>query len=104
MIGGPEKITDFPSRLIFAYLQYLYVKNIHPEWLKMLDKVLRCNLDVNTIVWDISLDWDLGNACWIDHQSCSSEDENTEIFDNEDALTQFLFGDSSYIQLDNDNH
>ena len=41
---------------------------------------------------------------YIDRQSCATEGENTEIFDDDDTLKRFLFADSSYIHTDNDNY
>lgn len=40
---------------------------------------------------------------YIDHQSCATEGENTEIFNDDDTLRRFLFADDSYIHTDNDN-
>lgn len=40
---------------------------------------------------------------YIDHQSSSSEGQNMKMFDSEDTLTRFIFGEGSYIQTGNDN-
>ena len=102
---GPDKITGFQSKVIFAYLQYLYVKDTHPEWLTMLEKVLKDNLGITTIEWVINTEMSTDSGfAYIDHQSASSEGENTEIFDNVEQLTRFIFNEGSYIVLDNDNH
>jgi hypothetical protein len=103
---GPDKITDFWSRLNFAWIQADMVKKEHPEWPKMLNQVLKDTLGVKKIYWNITTDWQVKNKrhVYIDHQSCSYEGMNTEMFDSKDALYHFLFSDGSYIQLDNDNH
>lgn len=111
-----EKYNDFWSKVNFAYLQaryvekdpkYSYTVKVHPEWLVMLEKVLKDNLNVKTIVWNMALEWHHGEENqpygYIDHQSASYEGANIEIFESEDALTRFLFSDGSYIQCGNDN-
>jgi hypothetical protein len=99
-----EKYAAFGDLVIFARIQAEYVKKTHPEWMAMLDKVLKDNLNVKEVVWEITTDWEKErDYCYIDHQSASSEGQNTEMFDSEDALTKFLFSDDSYIQGGNDN-
>lgn len=44
-----------------------------------------------------------GESAYIDHQSTSYEGRNTEIFESEDNLKNFLFNTKSYIQGGNDN-
>ncbi len=118
---GPETVTGVGSRIIFAYLQTQYTKgDIEPlleqamiatrgysnEWLFMLEEVIRENSNVKTIEWNVSDDYsDEEGKDWayIDHQSCSSEGSNTEIFDNKQILKDFIFGKDSLIQLRNDN-
>jgi hypothetical protein len=102
---GPENIYDTGSRINFAYLQTTYVN--HPKWLKMLEDVIKENTSVKNLVWNIGEDYfetDGKDWGYIDHQSCSSEGVNTEIFDSKETLKDFLFGKGSYICLDNDNH
>jgi len=104
---GPDTITDWGSRIIFTYLQTLYVKK--EEWLKMLEEVIKEFGKVEEIIWNITLEYDDDNKTWgyIDHQSCATEYEgwsNSEMFDSKDALKEFLFGKGSRIELDNDNH
>jgi hypothetical protein len=100
---GPEKIYGWGSRIIFAYLQTIYKKD--PLWLIMLEKVIKEYLKVEAIEWKITtVDYDSPNYGYIDHQSTSAEGKNTEIFDNEEILKDFLFGKDSFINLDNDNH
>uniref|UniRef100_A0A6M3LIN8 Uncharacterized protein n=1 Tax=viral metagenome TaxID=1070528 RepID=A0A6M3LIN8_9ZZZZ len=102
---------DFYSKLNFAYLQTmgrLCGKIIHQDWFDMLKKVVGENTNVKEIVWNITDNWKdeegEGYYGYIDHQSAACEGQNTEIFDNEEQLKLFLFGDGSFIQTDNDNH
>lgn len=127
-----EDYYDFGSKVIFAYLQARYVAETHPEWQTMLEKVLKETLRITNIEWlvrDAGSDthirgkaekiegeaWagfydrlrnegflDLDNA-YIDHQSASHEGQNTEIFENEERLKNFLFDDKTYIRGGNDN-
>ncbi len=98
---GPETITDSWSRLNFCYLQALYANR--QEWIIMLEKLLEKRCGISEVEWDINLEYD--NTCYvyIDHQSCASEDRNTEMFDSETNLEHFIFGKGSKIVLDNDN-
>ena len=103
---GPEKIYDQESRIIFAYLQTLYLK--HPSKVRMLETVIINHLKCKSIAWKVTNDYCLVNNSdmvhgYIDHQSSAEEGRNTEMFDSEDTLTKFLFGTMSHIQLDNDN-
>jgi len=100
---GPEVISDLESRIIFAYLQTLEVEK--PEWFEMLEKVIKDNSNVKTIEWKVTTKCEDGiNWGYIDHQSSAREGENTDIFDSENALKEFIFGTNSKIVLDNDNH
>lgn len=94
---GPETVWGTESLIIFCYLQATDVNN--SEWLEMLEKVIKDNTDVTEIVWDKSLE----NG-YIDHQSSAGEGENTEMFESEQTLKDFIFGESSRVILDNDNH
>lgn len=98
----PERHSDIHSRINFAYLQAASVDN--QDWLKMLEEVIKENSDVETIVYNISTDWDSDNWGYIDHQSAACEGENTEMFDSKQILKDFIFGSGSYIYTDNDNH
>ena len=99
---GPDIIYDLEGRIIFAYLQYLYTKK--EEWLEMLERVIKNNTLVKNIEWIIEIDnYKLNVYAYIDHQSSSAEGMNTEIFDSEQTLKDFIFGNGSYIQLENDN-
>ncbi len=96
--------TDFYSKLNFAYLQYLYVRDEHPEWLGMLEDVLGDELGVMDIDWVLQTDkYNEPGYAYIDHQSASIEDSNTEMFDSVNNLRAFLFSKDSYIQGGNDN-
>ena len=100
---GPEKIYDVGSRINFAYLQSLYG---HPEWVGMLENVIRDVTGVKEIAWQLvdSYAPETGfSRGYIDHKSAAGEGENTEIFDSEKNLKEFLFGKNSHIVLDNDN-
>ena len=100
---GPDTIRGGNSRIIFAYLQTLYAPN-RPEWLEMLERVIRENTNAENIVWDVTLDYGAGdNWGYIDHQSSVVEGENTEMFDSDKMMKDFLFGSRSKIVLDNDN-
>lgn len=95
------------SLINFAYLQ----TDGRPEWLEMLETVIKEHLGCSSIVWLINSGYgDLpdtphGGYVWgyIDHQSSACEGENTEIFENADILKRFLFSRDSYIQGGNDN-
>jgi len=102
---GPDEFSDVGTKIIFAYLQYLYVKDNHPEWLVMLEKVITDNLEVTSIEWKIDLEYhENGDFAYIDHQSNSADGENTDMFNGEDYLARFLFNSKSNITLDNDNY
>jgi hypothetical protein len=114
-----EEHYDTGSKIIFAYIQAMSLieatwntddelKAKSEEWLEMLEKVVKKNLGVREIEWKLTTRWDLekstGKAhAYIDHQSASCEGMNTEMFDSEEELTNFLFSDKSYIQTGNDN-
>jgi len=104
---GPEKIYDQESRIIFAYLQALYLKRKNN--IKLLEKVVIEHLGCRSIIWRITNDYVVSDRPgmthgYIDHQSSAEEGNNIEMFDSEEALTKFLFGTKSYIQLDHDNY
>lgn len=115
-----ETHHDFGSKLIFAFCQADYM--LHPiyksdvtqetgkKWMDMLEKVVKDVLNVKEIIWNITTTTKYGeetegrDRVYIDHQSASYEGENTEMFENEQTLKNFLFNPNSYIQTDNDNH
>jgi hypothetical protein len=102
----PDTHSFVGDRVIFAYLQTRYAKS--DEWRTLLEDVIKEYTGVTEIRWQFSMydDFDDGDFihAYIDHQSCATEDMNTEMFYSRDALTQFLFNDDSYIQTNNDNH
>jgi hypothetical protein len=113
---GPSgtKISDVWSRLNFAYLQANYVNNKENQntaWLAMLEDCLRQHCGVEKVEWLIGPYGgylsddpdDKVSYAYIDHQSCSYEGENTEMFDSAEELNRFIFGAESSITLDNDN-
>lgn len=114
-----EEYSDMGSKIIFAYIQAKSLmedscsvddelKSNAKKWLKMLEKVIKDHLGVKEIEWKLTTRWDLQEStgkshAYIDHQSASYEGMNTEMFDSEEELTNFLFNDKSYIQTGNDN-
>lgn len=110
---GPDTICGYGSRIIFSYLQVLYGDE-DGKWLEMLENSIKNNCGVEKIYWEISIGYsndkihlETGNKIfygYIDHQSNAMEYKNTEMFDSQQDLDQFLFGQKSCIKLDNDNH
>jgi len=107
-----EKYSDFGSKIIFAYLQAAYMTiyrkdtDSGQQWLNMLEKVIKDKLKISEIVWNISAEYDSPEGkdhAYIDHQSASYEGKNTDMFDDENSLTNFLFNPQSYIETGNDN-
>jgi hypothetical protein len=100
---GPEKISDTPSKICFAYIRALYAEQ--PTLISMLESVIKEHTKCSEIEWQIALEGDYKHFyyAYIDHQSIEGSD-NMEMFNSEDDLKQFLFCKDSYIQLDNDNH
>lgn len=113
---GPNDHFDFGSKLNFAYMQTQYRgQEVEPllekamnaldietnPWLNLLETVLKENLRVKEIEWNIDMENIQG---YIDHQSNASRGENTEMFDSAEALKNFLFSQDSIIHEDNDNH
>jgi hypothetical protein len=102
---GPGTVRDIHSRINFTYLQVLRGGD---EKLEMLEKVIKENSDVKTIYYSLSDDYSCNKKdpklVWgyIDHQSACPD--NMEMFDSEQELKDFIFGSSSCIVLDNDNH
>lgn len=99
---GPGVLRGAGSKINFSFLQ----SERNTEWRNMLEKVVKEHTGASSIVWNISEEYDSKDKTWgyIDHQSAASEGMNTEMFENEERLKDFLFNDASYIQLDNDNH
>lgn len=101
---GWEKVKyeEIGSKINFAYIQ---AEVLGQEYIDMLERVLLDEFKVPSVEFNITDDWDDEEKIWgyIDHQSSASEGENTEIFDNEAILKNFLFTEGSYIQGGNDN-
>ena len=97
--------TEFWSKVFFAFCQADYMKEIHPGWMAMLELIIKDKLKVKEIVWEATTDYKYGDIrhCYIDHQSAATEGQNTEMFDSEQNLINFLFSTNSYIQGGNDN-
>ncbi len=100
------------DRINFAYLQVMYMTqkpDIQAKWKAMLDVVIKAHFKCREISWGLTDDYDAADADsninygYIDHQSCSAENSNIEIFDDIYTLERFLFCDDSYIQGGNDN-
>lgn len=105
-----EVYNDFHSKLVFSYLQACQAGYCNREWLPnnvwmaMLEEILKENLNVQEIQWDIKIAWNDDDYSYIDHQSASYEGRNIEMFENKTILRNFLFSPSSSITTDNDNH
>ncbi len=109
-----EKYNDFGSKLIFSYLQTMYLMQNDcssedvengKDLLDMLESVLMDVLEVKKIVWNVTIGNEKGkDSAYIDHQSSSVEGKNMEMFNDEQSLKNFLFNPDSYIQTDNDNY
>jgi hypothetical protein len=110
IIGGEKQFgwqveyyRDVYSKINFAYLQTYYAKN--KEWRKMLKKVIMDHTGAYGVRFNVDPeDYNSENYGYIDHGSNATEDENTEMFENENTLNKFLFNPKSYICNDNDNH
>lgn len=98
---GEYVLDDVWSRINFAWVQAGYLGKM-----EMLESVIKRCLNMNEIEWALSKEYDEPGKIWayIDHQSSAAEGENTEMFDSEQMLEDFLFGVGSSIHLDNDNH
>jgi hypothetical protein len=101
------RYTNIHDRINFAYIQTDFGKN--KKHFRLLEKVLLANIvNAKRIIYSLTEDFypKDQDQVWgyIDHQSSWSDGKNLEIFDSEDALTNFLFNEGSYIQGDHDNH
>jgi len=114
----PEDHGDLGSLINFAYLQ-IYRKRsqadwkkdqktsyVADRWLKMLESILKKNLGVKKIKWNLTNDYKPDKHLsygYIDHQSSAEEDQNIKMFDSPEDLERFLFSPDSFIHTDNDN-
>lgn len=106
--------TDVGSKLNFCaiqlyylskhYLDYKVITDKYPyeDCKAMFEKVVKEYTGAEKIYYDFLHDAIKGMDAYIDHQSAASEGVNLEMFDSEEVLAQFIFGDS-YIQGGNDN-
>jgi len=99
---GPERLDGIMDRITFSYLQAAYLQN--KKLVKMLEDVIKENTKITQINWLATLNHNEPDYSYIDHQSCSREGKNLEMFKNKEALKNFIFGTNSFIQLDNDNY
>ena len=115
-----EKYRDLNSKINFCYIQakYMVERSTNSDYIEMLYKVLKDYFpqiqDIIPIltIWSDNIKYVEHSMYgkmrtkggYIDHASAATEDENLEMFESEDNLRAFLFGDNSYIQNDNDNH
>jgi len=98
--------TSFWDKVMFAFIQADYMRKGHPNWLFQLEKALKDTLKVKNLIWGISTDYPRPEGkkdAYIDHQSASTEGMNTEMFESDEAMMNFLFSTGSYIQGGNDN-
>lgn len=86
---GPELVFGMQSRLNWAILQAEY----YPE----LCGAIRAAIESVGCTWDDTAEVD----GYIDHQSIGN---SLEIFDSTSNMVAFLFGENSFIRVDNDNH
>jgi hypothetical protein len=88
-------------------LQTVYGKTEHPEWLEMLERVIKESTGVEEIKWKLIDSWETTqegySTGYIDHASSAREGQNIQIFESDATLRAFLFGEASFITLDNDN-
>lgn len=98
-----EEYEDVYSKINFACLQAQYAATYHPEWTEMLTKVLKEHTGADQVVYELGIGYCDPNTGYIDHSSCATEGQNTEMFESEDSLSAFLFCGGSYIQCNNDN-
>ena len=97
---GVYDCFDFHSKANWAWLQAYYAER--PDLQNMLVSIIQeCTGATNVEnLLNPSSEGDSGVWCYIDHQSTGA----LEIFDTPEELKRFLFGGSSYVHLDNDNH
>lgn len=118
MVDGSLGVTEFGwdntvykgvyDKINFAYIQARYAKR--QDWVNMLTKVLLEETGAYEVEYHLSTECNWGEDheqkskyAYIDHQSNATEGQNTEMFDNEESLRNFIFRTGSYIQGGNDN-
>ena len=96
--GWEQEVSkDIYSKINFAYLQAFEYSN-NKQWQELLIRTITNYTDIKRVIDNIT------EEGYIDHQSAATEGENTEIFESEKVLRNFLFGKNSKIVTDNDNH
>ena len=110
--SGP-RVDDPDSKVVWCWLQCQYAddRNRDGSWLAMLEKVMKDHYKCTSIKWNIQSFMGEGDDSYdsyeggIDHQSSVCENpENGQMFNSEEILEQFLFGNKSYIEIEHDNH
>jgi len=96
-----ERSRSFEDRLNFATIQ---ARDGGDKYIGMLRDVICKTFGTKDIKIMLSDDYDADNEwAYIDHQSSITEGQNSEMFDSEEALYNFLFSNNSEIHTDNDN-
>ena len=111
--GWPfERFYDIKDRINFAVALFMDVEGEnHWKFKNMFEEVIRKHFNEGaghylTIRYDYNYyHWDSisEDQSYIDHQSTIREGDNTELFENEQNLEDFLFNSKSFIQCGNDN-
>ena len=104
-----EQYHDIKDRINFCIAMIMDMpEDIRYDHKRMLEKVIERHApegDVN-IVYDYNFFfWDSiqSEQLYIDHQSSWHEGSNTELFESEKNLEDFIFNSESFIQCGNDN-
>lgn len=94
---------DIGSKINFVMLQSMYLKDKYNDMIFKL--IMDCYPNVKDITNAFTFNFDCFSRNYgsIDHQSCSIEGKNIEMFESYDTLKRFIFGKESYIQTGNDN-
>jgi hypothetical protein len=98
----PNDYYDTDSKMNFAFLQAIYAQR--EDWREMLEKVIKDHTGAQAVEFNEEPGPYTSEFGYIDHQSSASEGSNTEMFDDDASLRDFLFRTGSYIHTDNDNH
>ena len=101
------------AKLNFAAIQAFYMKDDLPVYKAYVDRITKAvkgdfekthpgkELEIEIYDFESERGYDYP---YIDHQSASYEGANTEIFESDDLMRNFLFNGNSYIQGGNDNY
>lgn len=102
--------SNIMERLNFAAIQTRYVTENplkYEDWTDKIITVVKEDFGETHPGCELNVEFDYGKNsydCYIDHQSSAIEGENTEMFDSEGNMYDFIFDAESYIQGDNDNY